>query len=167
MSGFTLHLQSATQYECIDDATSFVGQDASGSFGLLAGHARFMTVLGFGLTRFRVGQGDWEFLALPGGLVYFTGNQLYLNTRRYLRGQDYERIRAALRAAIRRRRRGIAGHQAEPAASGTGNAQTVAGDQSRETRVTRLAMKPSLDQEPIRQMTSANSPRAWKSRPSA
>ncbi len=73
-----------------------MGQDASGSFGLLAGHARFMTVLGFGLTRFRVGQGNWEFLALPGGLVYFTGNQLYLNTRRYLRGQDYERIRSAL-----------------------------------------------------------------------
>ncbi len=96
MNGFTLHLQSATQYECIDNATSFVGQDASGSFGLLAGHARFMTVLGFGLTRFRVGEQDWEFLALPGGLVYFTGNQLYLNTRRYLRGQDYERIRTAL-----------------------------------------------------------------------
>jgi F-type H+-transporting ATPase subunit epsilon len=96
MSGFTLHLQSATQYERIDGATTFVGQDASGSFGLLAGHARFMTVLGFGLTRFRVGQGNWEFLALPGGLVYFTGNQLYLNTRRYLRGQDYERIRGAL-----------------------------------------------------------------------
>ena len=68
MNGFMLHLQSATQYERIDDATSFVGQDASGSFGLLAGHARFMTVLGFGLTRFRVAEQDWEFLALPGCL---------------------------------------------------------------------------------------------------
>lgn len=96
MNTFTLHLQSATQYERIDDATSFVGQDASGSFGLLAGHSRFMTVLSFGLSRFRRGQGDWEFLALPGGLVHFVGNQLYVNTRRYLRGQDYERIHAAL-----------------------------------------------------------------------
>jgi len=96
MSAFTLHLQSATQYERIDDATSFVGEDASGSFGLLPGHARFMTMLGFGLARFRRGSGNWEFLALPGGLVYFTGNQLYLNARRYLRGQDSERIRAAL-----------------------------------------------------------------------
>jgi F-type H+-transporting ATPase subunit epsilon len=96
MSAFTLHLQSATQYERIGNATSFVGEDASGSFGLRAGHSRFMTVLTFGLARFRMGRGEWEFLALPGGLVYFTGNQLYLNTRRYLRGQDSERIRAAL-----------------------------------------------------------------------
>jgi F-type H+-transporting ATPase subunit epsilon len=96
MSAFTLHLQSATQYERIDDATSFVGEDASGSFGLLPGHARFMTMLGFGLARFRRESGNWEFLALPGGLVYFAGNQLWLNTRRYLRGQDSARIRAAL-----------------------------------------------------------------------
>jgi F-type H+-transporting ATPase subunit epsilon len=95
MSAFILHLQSATQYERID-ATSFVGEDASGSFGLLPGHARFMTVLAFGLARFRRGSGSWEFLALPGGLVYFTGNQLWLNTRRYLRGQDSARIHAAL-----------------------------------------------------------------------
>lgn len=96
MRAFTLHLQSATQYERIDDTTGFVGEDASGSFGLLRGHARFMTMLGFGLARFRRGSRNWEFLALPGGLVYFTGNQLYLNTRRYLRGQDSAQIRAAL-----------------------------------------------------------------------
>jgi F-type H+-transporting ATPase subunit epsilon len=96
MTTFTLHLQSATQYEQIADAASFVGEDASGSFGLLAGHARFMTVLGFGLARFRRVDGDWEFLALPGGLVYFNANQLYLSTRRYLRGPDYERIHASL-----------------------------------------------------------------------
>src|SRR5579871_1213915 len=96
MNTFTLHLQSATQYERIDDATSFVGEDASGSFGLLSGHARFMTVLDFGLARFRRGQVNWEFLALPGAVVYFVGNQLYVNTRRYLRGQDSDQIRAAL-----------------------------------------------------------------------
>lgn len=96
MTPFTLHLQSATQYERVADATSFIGQDASGSFGLMAGHARFMTVLVFGLARFRTQHDDWEYVALPGGLLYFTDNQLYLNTRRYLRGPDYSQIRAAL-----------------------------------------------------------------------
>ena len=34
---------------------SFIGEDDSGSFGILAGHARMMTMLGFGLARFRAG----------------------------------------------------------------------------------------------------------------
>jgi len=96
MNVFTLHLQSATQYERIDDVASFVGRDASGSFGLLARHARFMTALVFGLAWFRTAQGNRQYLALPGGLVYFNGNQLYVNTRRYLRGPDYELLRTAL-----------------------------------------------------------------------
>ena len=66
MNTFLLHLQSATQYERIENVLSFVGEDDSGSFGILPGHARMMTLLGFGLARFRVTDQDWEFLALPG-----------------------------------------------------------------------------------------------------
>ncbi len=50
---------------------SFIGEDASGSFGLQAGHARFMTILEFGLARFRTAEADWQYLALPGALLYF------------------------------------------------------------------------------------------------
>jgi len=82
MNGFVLHLQSATQYERIEHVTSFVGEDDSGSFGILAGHARMMTVLGFGLARFRAGDDDWQFVAMPGALVYFVDGQLYLSSRR-------------------------------------------------------------------------------------
>ncbi len=49
-----LHRASAERgdcYERIDDVSSFVGEDDSGSFGLLARHDRFMTVLDFGLAR--------------------------------------------------------------------------------------------------------------------
>jgi F-type H+-transporting ATPase subunit epsilon len=95
MKPFVLHLQSATQYERIEEVTAFVGQDASGSFGILAGHERLMTPLSFGLARFRTGDA-WEFLALPGAILYFTDNQLFLNTRRYLRDQDCMRITRAL-----------------------------------------------------------------------
>ena len=54
-----------------------------------------MTVLGFGLARFRVGDQDWEFLALPGGLVYF---------RRQSALREYAALsaRAGLRAHPRR-----------------------------------------------------------------
>jgi F-type H+-transporting ATPase subunit epsilon len=94
--GFTLHLQSAARYERIDDVVSFVGEDASGRFGILAHHTRFMTVLDYGLARFRVQDGPWHYLACPGGVLYFAADELFLNTRRYLHDTDYGRIAAGL-----------------------------------------------------------------------
>ena len=82
--------------ETIADVASFVGEDASGSFGLQAQHERCMTVLVFGLARFRCPGAVWEYLAVPGGLVYFADNRLFINTHRYLRDTDYTRISLAL-----------------------------------------------------------------------
>jgi len=92
MRRFSLVLRDASRTEQIDGVTSFVGEDASGSFGILAGHTRFMTVLNFGLARFRCGEGPWQYLALPGALLYFVGNEMRVTTRRYLRDEDYRRI---------------------------------------------------------------------------
>ena len=100
MNTFVLHLQSGTQYERIEDAVSFVGVDGSGSFGILAGHARMMTCLLTGLARFQKADGAWRFLALPGAVIYFAENQLYLSTRRYLHDPDYKHISAALREEL-------------------------------------------------------------------
>lgn len=95
MSGFVLDLRSATQFEEIPEVDSFVGEDDSGSFGLLAGHERFVTTLVFGLARFRRGP-DWEYLAVPGGVLHFDANRLVLSTRHYLRDRDYRHISQAL-----------------------------------------------------------------------
>ena len=92
MNRFTLDLRDARGHEQVDGVTSFIGSDDSGTFGLMAGHERFMTSLRFGLARFRVGDDDWEYLAVPGALLYFHDNRLELNTRSYLRDRDYERI---------------------------------------------------------------------------
>ena len=100
MSGFLLHLESATQYERVENVTSFAGEDSTGRFGILPCHARMMTLLTFGLARFRVAGRDWEFLALPGGLVWFVENELHLSTRRYLRDNEFGRITAALREEL-------------------------------------------------------------------
>jgi len=96
MKRFTLALQDAAHTERINNVTSFVGEDASGSFGILAGHARMMTSLVFGLARFRIDKNPWQYLALPGGVLYFRKNELSISTRRYLIDDDYERISSAL-----------------------------------------------------------------------
>lgn len=101
MNTFIVHLQSATQYERIAEVESFVGQDDSGSFGILAGHARTMTCLVFGLARFRKADAPWRYVALPGGVLYFADNQLYLSARSYLHDTDYLRIRSALQHELR------------------------------------------------------------------
>lgn len=100
MKGFTLRLQDATHAEEIAKVTSFVGEDVSGSFGVLADHARMMTSLVTGLARFRIGEDDWQYLAVPGALVYFHDNVLTLSTRRYLLDNDYMRISTALQEQL-------------------------------------------------------------------
>lgn len=101
MRPFVLHLQSATQYERVDDVESFVGEDASGSFGVLAGHERMMTALAFGLARYHSAGEGWRYLALPGAILYFVDNQLYINTRRFVCGEDYETVSATLNRELR------------------------------------------------------------------
>jgi F-type H+-transporting ATPase subunit epsilon len=97
---FAMHLQDATRYERIEQVSSFLGEDDSGSFGIQAGHARMMASLVFGLARYRIAGGPWQYLALPGALVYFIDNELYLSTRRYLKDDNYERISDALRKQL-------------------------------------------------------------------
>lgn len=100
MKTFSLELRDASRSERFDGVTAFIGEDASGSFGILAGHARLLTVLVFGLARFRTGEDTWRYLALPGGVLYFAQNTLHLSTRRYLAGDDYETISTQLEAQL-------------------------------------------------------------------
>ena len=96
MSGFTLCLQGAVRSERLDGVTRFIGTDASGSFGILPGRARFMTLLEYGLCRFQVADGGWLYLACPGAVLSFADDRLELSTRRYLYDADYQCICAGL-----------------------------------------------------------------------
>ncbi|HEY8569375.1 F0F1 ATP synthase subunit epsilon [Microbulbifer sp.] len=100
MNTFTLELLSATEQQRFDGVTRFVGEDASGSFGILAGHTRTIAPLVFGLARFRRGSESWQYLALPGGLLYFLDNHLQIFTRRFLIDADYARISALLQQQL-------------------------------------------------------------------
>lgn len=93
MKGFTLQLHDSTQSERIEGVVSFVGEDASGSFGILANHARMMTTLVYGLARYRLdNNAPWQYLAMPGAVLWFSDNTLSICCRHYLRDEDYERI---------------------------------------------------------------------------
>jgi F-type H+-transporting ATPase subunit epsilon len=96
MNRFVLNLFDASHEQRIEGVTSFVGEDASGSFGIQANHARFMTTLVFGLARFRLETEEWQYLALPGAVVYFNNNELSISTRHFLIDTDLERISALL-----------------------------------------------------------------------
>jgi F-type H+-transporting ATPase subunit epsilon len=96
VTGFTLFLESATSSERIEQVASFVAEDASGSFGILPGHERFVTALVFGLARFRAVDGEWQYLAAPGAVLYWRDDELHFSTRRYVRGADAESIGAVL-----------------------------------------------------------------------
>lgn len=92
MRVMTLQLRHSTGSESFANVTSFVGEDASGVFGILPGHSRMMTALGVGLARFRIGADEWHYLALPGGILSGGGDSLTLCTRRYLHDTELHRM---------------------------------------------------------------------------
>jgi F-type H+-transporting ATPase subunit epsilon len=96
LNSFTLVLRDSSTVTRIDGVASFVGEDASGSFGILPGHARFMTSLELGLARFRRLNESWQYLATPGAVLYFKDNLLNVCTRRFFLDDDYDRISDAL-----------------------------------------------------------------------
>lgn len=100
MNTFTLELHDSSKMQAFSDVYSFVGEDASGSFGLRAGHARFMTILTFGLARFRESKGDWQYVAMPGATLYFHANGLWIGTRRFVLDNDYARISRLLKEQL-------------------------------------------------------------------
>lgn len=100
MRAFILRLLDVNQSEEIFDVVSFIGEDASGGFSILASHARMMTCLVTGLARFRRTNGVWQYLAMPSALLYFNDNTLTLSTRRFLIDDDYLKISSALQRQL-------------------------------------------------------------------
>ncbi|WP_163339466.1 F0F1 ATP synthase subunit epsilon [Desulfopila sp. IMCC35008] len=92
MNSFTLQVFDSQKDIQIQGVTSFVGEDESGSFGILPGHARFMTVLVLGLASFRCGKKLRQYLAMPGAVLYFSDNILNLVCRHCMIDENYDHI---------------------------------------------------------------------------
>lgn len=102
MNTFVLNLLDSRDAERFDQVAQFIGADDSGSFGVLAGHARMVAVLRYGLARFVDSAGRWRYLALPGGVLSFAGNELTLVTVRYFLGDERGSITRQLAAEMAR-----------------------------------------------------------------
>jgi len=100
MKPFSMLLRDTQHWQRLEGVRIFVGEDASGSFGLLADHAPIMTHLVFGLARFQCGAEPWQYLAMPGAILYFKNNQLRLSTRRFFLSEDYEQMSQVLRDTL-------------------------------------------------------------------
>ncbi len=96
MTSFHVNLLSATQNETIERVVSFVGTDSSGKFGILAHHARIISCLTYGLATLRYETNEIEYLAIPGALLYFISNELYIISQHYFRSKNYQDIVNAL-----------------------------------------------------------------------
>lgn len=108
MSTFRLHLLGSDRGETIDDVVAFTGEDATGRFGLLAHHERFVTALGFGLARLRLDDGHVRYVGLAGGVLSFADNELRVATRRYLIGDDAVALGAELSRQVAAEERSLA-----------------------------------------------------------
>lgn len=109
MRTMSLLVRHATGSNSFDNVTSFVGEDASGSFGILPGHSRMMTALVAGLVSFRIGEEEWHYLALPGGILSGGGDRLTLCTRRYLHDTELLRMGELLAELQRADREALGG----------------------------------------------------------
>lgn len=92
MNRFSLTLLDSQGAQHFPSVSHFIGADAEGSFGVLAGHARLVALLRYGLARFADGDGRWQYLALPSGVLRFADNQLTVTTVRYFLGDQREAI---------------------------------------------------------------------------
>ena len=88
MNDFALTLLDSAGADRFERVTQFVGADASGSFGILAGHEPLVAALRYGLARFEDDSGRWHYVALPGGILRFHANALSVAAVRYFLGDE-------------------------------------------------------------------------------
>ena len=100
MSDFSLLLREPNQHHHIAHVSAFVAEDASGSFGVLPGHLRLITVLEPGLARYKTLDRDWRWIALAKASLYFSDALLLISSQRFLLSDDYESLGPTLEKTL-------------------------------------------------------------------
>ena len=60
----------------------------------------FGLLLGYSSTRFHVDEEPWQYLAVPGAVLYFNNNRLTITTRHFLIDHNFERISSLLQQQL-------------------------------------------------------------------
>lgn len=102
MSGFSLTVCDAAECRRFSGVRTLEAADASGSFGILPRHRAMVAVLRYGLARFQNQDGAWQFMALPGGVLRFAGNEATIVSTRCHIGTDRDQLAEALAAELER-----------------------------------------------------------------
>ncbi|MDH5751112.1 MAG: F0F1 ATP synthase subunit epsilon [Deltaproteobacteria bacterium] len=88
MNSYTMHLRDVMKARDIVGVTCFVGETEDGAFGILPGHERAIIQLSYGLARYRQDGPDWQYLLLPGGVLYFQGEDMTIMSRHIFQSDD-------------------------------------------------------------------------------
>lgn len=102
MNCFALDLLDSHGADRFTAVRCFVAADASGSFGLLAGHEPMVAALRYGLARFEDAEGIWRYAALPGGILRFAADRLTVTTVHYFLGTERGTLLERLAAEMAR-----------------------------------------------------------------
>lgn len=87
----------------IDDVGHVRAEDATGAFGVLPGHADFLTVLATSVVSWRDTQGREHHAALRGGVFEVrAGGEINIATREAVLGDDLSRLESDILAKFRR-----------------------------------------------------------------
>lgn len=89
----------------VDDVAHLRAEDETGSFGILPGHADFLTALSLSVVSWRDMNGVEHHLAVSGGMLEVRGGgTVTIATREAVSGDDLHRLETEVLAAFRRRR---------------------------------------------------------------
>jgi F-type H+-transporting ATPase subunit epsilon len=86
-----------------DDVAHLRAEDPTGAFGILPGHADFLTTLSLSVATWRDRGGREHYVALRGGILQVQGGQaIAIATPEAVPGEDLERLETEVLAAFRR-----------------------------------------------------------------
>ena len=88
----------------VNDVVHLRAEDDSGAFGILPGHADFLTALSLSVATWRDHAGHEHHIALRGGLLEVRGGDtIRIATREAIAGDDLSRLETEVLAGFRRR----------------------------------------------------------------
>lgn len=86
-----------------DDVTHLRAEDETGAFGILTGHADFLTALAVSVVSWRNGQGAEHHVAVHGGMLEVRGGHtIAVATREAVPGDDLHRLESEVLVRFRR-----------------------------------------------------------------
>jgi F-type H+-transporting ATPase subunit epsilon len=102
-----MRLDIATPFASVlgtDEAAHVRAEDSSGAFGILQGHADFLTVLSVSVLTWRDGRDGEHYVAVRGGILSVRdGRSITVVTPEAVAGEDLHRLEVDVLARFRRR----------------------------------------------------------------